>query len=158
MLVAAGQAKDVESGARSCEKAIESGRALELFMANIGRQGGDRERMLGLRGSWRSRHSFELRAPEPGFVAGIDAYQIGLAGVNLGVGRDKTTDPVYPDVGVIFEKKVGDRVAAGDRVCSVFGKDAASLAAARKLVEPAVSYSRERPPARPLVIEEISAL
>jgi pyrimidine-nucleoside phosphorylase len=158
MLVAGGKAKDLEAGARACERAIESGRALELFLSNVQRQGGDAERMTSLRGSWRSPHSFELRASASGFIAGIEAYKIGLAGVNLGVGRNKTTDPVFPDVGLVFEKKVGDEVAAGDLVCLVYGKDEAGLAAARPLVEAAVSYSKERPTARKPIIEELSAL
>jgi pyrimidine-nucleoside phosphorylase len=158
MLVAAGKAADIESGERDCEAAIESGRALGLFMANVRRQGGDPDRMLALRGSWRSKHSFELSAPLAGFVAGIDAYKIGLAGVYLGVGRDKTTDPVYPDVGFIFDKKVGDRVAKGERVCAVYGKDEASLESARPLVEAALAISPEHAAARALIIEEISAL
>lgn len=158
MLVAGGKAKDIDEGARACERAIESGKALELFMDNVRRQGGDAERMAALRGAWRSPHSYELCAPAAGYVAGIDAYKIGLAGVNLGVGRNKTTDPVYPDVGLVFEKKVGDVVAPGDRICSVYGKDEESLAASRPLVEAAIGYSERRAAARPLVIEELSAL
>ena len=158
MLVAAGRSKDLVEGASACEKAIDSGKALELFMANVRSQGGDVDRMLELRGTWRSPHAFELRASKTGFVAGIDAFKIGLAGVNLGVGRNKTTDPVYPDVGFVFEKKTGDRVAAGDRICSVFGKDEDSLEAARPLVEASIAYAGSRPERRPLVIKEISAL
>lgn len=158
MLVAAGKAKDAEAGARACEEAIRSGRALELFWSNVRRQGGDPAKVRALRGSCRSRHSFELRAAETGYLSGIEAYKIGVAGVYLGVGRDKTTDPVHADAGFIFDKKVGDQVEAGDRVCMVYGKDEASLAAARPLVESALAYSRERPAARKLILEEIAAL
>ena len=121
MLVAAGKAKDAEAGARACEEAIRSGRALELFWANVRRQGGDPDKVRALRGSFRSKHSFELRATKSGFLSGIEAYKIGVAGVYLGVGRDKTTDPVHADAGFIFDKKVGDKVEAGDRVCMVYG-------------------------------------
>jgi len=158
MLVAGGKAPDVESGRRACEAALGSGRALDLFMANIRRQGGDERCMLGLRGSYRSAHTFELKAPGPGYVAAIDAYKIGLAGVSLGVGRNRTTDAVRPDVGFVFDRKVGDAVATGDRVCEVFGQDAESLAAARPLIESALAYSREHPASHSLIIEEISAL
>jgi pyrimidine-nucleoside phosphorylase len=158
MLVAGGRAKDLDEGRRACEEAIASGRALELFMANVRSQGGDPERMLALRGVARASHVFELSASEGGYVAGIDAYKIGLAGVYLGVGRSTTNDPVFPDVGFVFDKKTGDRVLRGDRICRVYGKDEASLAAARPLVESAVTYSAERPAAAPLVLKEISEL
>ncbi|HRY53038.1 MAG TPA: thymidine phosphorylase [Spirochaetia bacterium] len=158
MLVAGGVAEGVAEGEAACRAAIGSGAALRLFMANVRRQGGDAEKMLKLRGSYRSKHSFELRASRAGWLAGIEAYKIGVAGVYLGVGRDKTTDPVYPDVGFVFDKKVGDPVAAGERICAVYGKDGPSLAAARPLVEASLSYADSRPERRPIVLEEISAL
>ena len=127
-------------------------------MANVRSQGGDPERMLALRGSWRSPHSFELRAPAAGFVTAIDAYKIGLAGVNLGVGRNTTADPVFPDVGFVFERKVGAEVRKGDLICEVYGKDAAALDVARPLVESALTIGAAGPPRRPLIIKEISAL
>jgi pyrimidine-nucleoside phosphorylase len=158
MLVAGGLAASLVEGMRSCEKAIASGRALELFMANVRSQGGDPDRMLALRGTWRSSHSFELRAPASGFITSIDAYKIGLAGVNLGVGRNTTADPVYPDVGFVFARKVGGEVRKGDLICTVYGKDAAALDAARPLVEASLAVGSAPLPHRPLIVKEISAL
>jgi len=156
MLVAGGLKKDSAEARRGCEEAISSGRALELFMKNVVGQGGDPDRMLQLRGKARSRHSLELKAKAEGFLS-IDAYKIGLAGVRLGVGRDKTSDPVFPDVGFEFFRKSGARVAAGERLGLMYGKDEASLEAARSLVEEALSVCSEPPERRPLVIKEIIA-
>lgn len=158
MLVAGGLARTVAEGESKCREAVASGKAYGLFIRNVKTQGGDTDRMLALYGSWRSAHSRELRAPAAGFIASIDAYKIGLAGVYLGVGRNKTTDPVAPDVGFIFAKKKGDAVAAGETVATVYGKDAASLAAAWQLIESSLSISADRPKAAPLVLKEISAL
>ena len=117
-----------------------------------------KESMLSLRGKYRSAYSKKLVAKEGGFISAIDAYKIGLAGVYLGVGRDKTSDPVYPDVGFIFEKKVGAAVAKGATVATVYGKDEASLEAAWPLVESALAVAREKRAPAPIVLEEISAL
>ncbi|HUX37757.1 MAG TPA: thymidine phosphorylase [Rectinemataceae bacterium] len=157
MLVAGGKAKGVEEGIALCEKALASGRPRELFLANVRSQGGDVERMLALRGNYRSSHGFELRAPASGFVTAIDAWKIGLASVYLGVGRNTAADSVSPDVGLLFEKKSGDRVAQGDLVARVFGKDAASLEAARPLIEGALAIGAVAPPKRSLVIKEIQS-
>ncbi|HOX13574.1 MAG TPA: thymidine phosphorylase [Spirochaetia bacterium] len=158
MLVAAGKAKGVEEALRLCEAAVAEGRAMELFRRNVRTQGGDLAKMDALYGKLRSPHSFELRAPASGFVTAIDAYRIGLAGVYLGVGRNTTADPVYPDVGFVFERKVGDSVTAGDLVARVYGKDEASLAAARPLVEEALTVGPAAPAPRKLVLEELAAL
>jgi pyrimidine-nucleoside phosphorylase len=158
MLVAGGVAKNVEEGVEKCQAALASGKPRQLFLDNVKTQGGDVERLLSLRGRYRSPHSKKLVAKEGGFISAIDAYKIGLAGVYLGVGRDKTSDPVYPDVGFIFEKKVGAAVGKGDTVATVYGKDAASLEAAWPLVESALAVAREKRAPAPLVLEEISAL
>ena len=158
MLVAAGKARGIDEALRLCEAAVADGRAMERFRQNVSAQGGDLSKMDALYGKCRSAHSFELRAPSSGFVTGIDAYGIGLAGVYLGVGRNTTADPVFPDVGFIFEKKTGDRVKSGDLVAAVYGKDEASLSAARPLVEKALAIGPEAPAPRKLVLEELTAL
>ena len=79
---------------------------------------------LELRGTLRAAARYEVLAPPAGTSPSIDAYKIGLAGVYLGVGRDKTADPVYPDVGFVFKKKKGGRRdrRRGD-LAQVYGKD-----------------------------------
>jgi pyrimidine-nucleoside phosphorylase len=156
MLVAGGKAADVAEARRECEAAISSGDAMRLFMDNVRGQGGDPERMLAMRGKARSAHSFALKARAEGFLS-IDAYEIGRAGVCLGVGRDRTTDPVFPDVGFEFLRASGERLGRGDEICVVYGKDAASLEAARPIIEGAVTLGEARPEARPLIMKEIVA-
>ena len=112
MLVAAGISPDVDSAEKLCRDAVSSGRAWDLFKRNVVTQGGDVDRMMSMYGTHRSKHVRELRSPSAGFIQSIDAYKIGLAGVYLGVGRNKTSDPVSPDVGFVFERKKG---AAVDR-------------------------------------------
>jgi len=158
MLVAAGITKDVSSATKLCEEAVASGKAYELFIRNVKSQGGDVDRMLSLCGNYRSAFFRELRAPAAGYIQSIDAFKIGLAGVYLGVGRNKTSDPVAPDVGFIFERKIGARVAAGDLVATVYGKDAASLDAAWELITGSLAIGPVEPKRNPLVIKEITAL
>lgn len=158
MLVAGGKARTVEEGIAACEAALASGRPRELFLANLARQGGDLAKFETLRGTYRSRFRSELRSPADGFIHSIDAYKIGVAGVYLGVGRDKTTDPVYPDVGFVFRRKAGDRVAKGEVVAEVYGKDAASLEAARSLVESSLTVGPAPVERKSLIVKEIGAL
>ncbi|TFG84413.1 MAG: thymidine phosphorylase [Spirochaetales bacterium] len=158
MLVAGGVAKDIAQAETMCREAVSSGKAYELFLRNVRNQGGDAEKMQALYGNWRSRYSRELKAPRTGYVASIDAYKIGLAGVYLGVGRDRTTDPVQPDVGFIFKARKGAKVGEGDLVATVYGKDDASLDAAWPLISGSLTVSDNKPVTSPLIIKEITAL
>jgi len=157
MLVVSGIADSVKSGEALCRKALSSGKALDLFLANIARQGGDLAKLASLRGRYRSGYATELRAAESGYIASIDAWKIGLAGVLLGVGRSTTGDAVSPDVGFIFERKKGDPVAKGDLVARIWGKDEACLEPASKLASDALLISGQAPAPSRLVLEELAA-
>jgi pyrimidine-nucleoside phosphorylase len=157
MLVVSGLAQSVGEGEARCAEALASGRALELFLANLRRQGGDVDRMFELRGRYRSEHSAALKAPASGWLSRVDAWKIGLAGVDLGVGRNRTEDRVSPDVGFVFEKRRGDKVTAGDLVATLYGASEAGLASALRLAEQALEVSPSPQPVSRLIIEELSS-
>lgn len=157
MLVLGGAAKTMKEGRARCEEAIHSGAALERFYRNVIRQGGNVGEMLERRGSWRSDFAREIKAEYDGYIESIDALAIGLAGVYLGVGRNRTEDNVSPTAGFIFEKKRGDPVKKGDRIAIAYGKDEASLDPAMDLARKAVSISNEAPQPLSLIMEEITA-
>jgi len=157
MLVLGGTARNIDEGRARCEKAIGSGAALDLFYRNILRQGGSVSEMLARRGTWRSEFSREFRADREGFIASVDALKIGLAGVHLGVGRNRTDDQVSPTAGFIFEKKRGDLVKKGELIVVAYGKDSESLDSAEALIDSAISISKTAPDSVPLILEEITA-
>ncbi len=158
MVVLGGKAKTFEEGLELCKKAVSSGKAMELFMENVKLQGGDAAKLLADRGKRRSPHHAELRAVADGFIESIDAFKTGLAGVYLGVGRNRTDEAVCAEAGMIIHLRKGDRVRKGDLVMDVYGKDSASLAPALALLSEAVRYAAEKPATLPLIYKEITAL
>ncbi|MDR1285997.1 MAG: thymidine phosphorylase [Treponema sp.] len=157
MAVLGGKAEDPAGGRRLCEQALKSGKPRELFLASIKSQGGDPQEFLSMRGNYRSPYSGEVRAARNGFISRIDAFTIGRAGVDLGVGRNRTEDPVCPAAGVEFRLKGGAAVKKGDRIMTVWGKDQAGLSAALPLLEKAVEYSDTAPSPRGLILKEIAS-
>jgi len=157
MLVLGGVVNDVEKGRARCEEAVASGEALDLFYRNVSRQRGNIAEMLGRRGTWRSEHVRELRAEKSGHIRSIDALDIGLAGVYLGVGRNRTEDEVSPTAGFIFNKKRGDRVEKGELIATLYGKDDESLEPAQTLAASAIDIADSAPPASALILQEITA-
>jgi len=57
-----------------------------------------------------------------GFVAKIDALQVGMATKLLGAGRETKDDPIDLSIGIVIKKKVGDRVEKGEPL-AVFYSD-----------------------------------
>jgi pyrimidine-nucleoside phosphorylase len=156
MVILGGKARDAAEGRALCEEALAGGKPRDLFLANIAGQGGDVKKFLDLRGVYRSLVRAEIRAERTGFLARIDAWKVGHAGVDLGVGRNRTEDVVSPTAGVQFHRKGGDRVTAGDLIMTVWARDEAGLAAALPQLRDAVEYSDAAPAPRKLVLREIA--
>jgi pyrimidine-nucleoside phosphorylase len=155
MTALGGKAANPEEGRRLCEKCLAGGEPRRRFLDNIRSQGGDVEKFLELRGKYRSTVHGEVRAAATGYISRIDAWKVGYAGVQLGVGRDRTEDAVNPTAGVQLHKKRGSAVRAGDLVMSVWARDEAGLAAAQPQLEDAVEYSGNAPAERKLILKEI---
>jgi pyrimidine-nucleoside phosphorylase len=155
MLMLGNKAASPEEGQRLCMEALKSGKPRELFLANIKSQGGDPQEFLAMRGSYRSPYSTEICAREDSYVSRIDAWKVGHAGVILGVGRNRTEDPVSPTAGIRINKKAGDPVKRGDPVLTVWAKDQASLEAGIAGLLEAVEYTTNPAPPRKLVLKEI---
>ncbi|MDR1058826.1 MAG: thymidine phosphorylase [Treponema sp.] len=155
MAVLGGKAPDAAEGRKLCEKALAGGRPRELFLRNIESQGGDVRKFLELRGLYRSSFSAAVRAREGGFISRIDAWKIGRASVLLGVGRNRTEDKVSPTAGIAFHAKGGSGVTLGERIMTVWAASQEGLEAALRLIEEAVTYSREAPPPRKLTLREL---
>ena len=133
-----------------CRNAVDSGAALEKFLENIKDQGGNPEKVLEQCGKRRSAFKTELKAEQDGFIF-IDAYKTGLAGVTLGVGRNKTTDAVCPDAGMILHRTSGEYVKKGETIMEIFGKNDGCLGEAKEALGRAVTYSPEAPQKSPLI-------
>jgi pyrimidine-nucleoside phosphorylase len=157
MVVLGGKAKDAAEGRRLCEEAIASGKPRKLFLDNVVSQGGESEKLLSLRGNYRSDYVATVTAAKSGYLSRIDAWKVGIAGVRLGVGRDRTEDAVSPVAGVQLHKKGGDAVRLGETVMTVWGKDAASLDAALPLLRESLEYADTPRAPRKLVLKEIAS-
>lgn len=155
MLVLGGVASDKKEGYAKADNAIKSGQALECFYKNVEMQGGDLKKLKNDIGKRRSPHSAVIKAEQSGYILSYDALAVGQAGIYLGVGRNKTSDEVYADAGVILEKKSGNPVKAGDIIMRVYGRDDAGVAEAVSLLKSSVSYSQEAPEAKKQILKEI---
>jgi pyrimidine-nucleoside phosphorylase len=157
MLVAAGLAASVNEGEIAFDAAIVSGRARQRFEANVTAQGGDMGKLLSMRGALRAPLSRALASPFSGRLTGLDAYKVGRAATVLGAGRSRAEDSVFPDVGIILEKKPGEDAASGETLCVAYGRSEAALDEALAILGSAYSSSGGYDAPSP-IIEEIAAL
>ena len=154
MALLAGKVASIEEGLELCKQAVNSGRALEKFLKNVDDQGGDSKKLLEQQGKRRSPFHALLNAESDGYLK-IDAYKTGIACINLGVGRNKTSDKVDADSGIILSKVQGEAVKAGQKIMDVYAKDEKSLEEGVAALKKAVSYSKTTITQNKLILKEI---
>lgn len=99
---------------------IKNGKALEKFMEFVSAQGGDASFALDTLKFAQAKEIVEVKSEKDGYVSHIDALAIGHAAMLLGAGRETMADTIDPAVGIVLNKKVGDKVAKGEVLCSIY--------------------------------------
>ena len=70
-------------------------------------------------------------APKGGYVQHIACDEIGICSLILGGGRETKESDIDLSVGLILEKKVGDRVSEGEPLAYLHGNDLQKLETAK---------------------------
>jgi len=155
MLVLGEKAPDVNVGRKMLVEAIDTGKALAKFREWVEAQGGDSR----VADDWSLLQEAAcvqtVPAPLTGYLAGVDAMEVGLTAVELGAGRMKKGDPVEHSVGIEVHRKVGDRVAGGEPLFTIHAQDETSLSKAADRLLAACRWSQEPVEPLPLFYEVI---
>lgn len=143
MFLLGGVENSLNAGRARFETLISSGRAFEKFAQSVARQGGDPRALEDYSLLPGARREDSIVAPEDGFVTGLEAETIGRACMLLGAGRDRLDSKIDRGVGLTFEKKVGDAVAAGERICGIYSNDDARVERVRQMLRKAILIAPE---------------
>jgi pyrimidine-nucleoside phosphorylase len=151
MVMMAGKAKEYGGALALVKEKLNSGRALEVFREFLAAQGGDPRVCEDFSLFPQSRLEAALICDKTGYISRIDAFEVGMAAVDIGAGRRKKEESVDPSAGFVFLKNVGDRVQAGEKWITLCGNDEKKVEIARNRLQPAIRISR-KPSARPPMI------
>lgn len=135
MLHLGGVSDSVAKGKEQSEKLIASGKALDKFRQMVELQGGDPQAVDDPEKLPLAQHTMTLSSPKSGYVVSMQCEQVGTACVILGGGRERKEDSVDPAVGIVLHKKVGDAVAAGEPLATIYYNAETRAGRARQLLE-----------------------
>ncbi len=155
MLVAGEKASDLGSARRMVEEALHSGKGLAKLRKLVENQEGDPRYVDDPTRFPTAPVIEDVVSPRAGTLSWIDALTIGETAVKMGAGRARKEDKIDHRVGIIVHRKVGDRVAAGDPLFTIYAKDAESLKLARHELLSACQWSDNPCEPLPLFYEVI---
>lgn len=155
MLHLGGVSKSVAEGKQHSEQLLSSGKALEKFCQMVQSQGGDPRVTDDAKRLPQARGSVQVLSEKNGFVSGMQCEQIGTACVILGGGRERKEDSVDPAVGIVLHKKVGDAVASGEPLATIYYNRDERLGRARQMMTAACVITDEAPSTRRPLIHRV---
>ncbi len=155
LLAMAGIVPDEAAGRQHAQQAIADGRALAKLAEVVAAQGGDATVITTParlpQAAWVER----IVSPQTGYLAALDALQVGRVAGLLGAGRQRKGDTIDPTVGLLLRAKVGDHVEQGDPLVEIHAPSQAAAEAVRDALLAAYHWSDQPPTPRPLLIERI---
>jgi pyrimidine-nucleoside phosphorylase len=150
-----GKAGSLAEGRRIARDMLKGGKALEKFRQLVRAQGGDESYVLNPDQLPKASIVKVIPSPRQGYLAQINARDVGLAAVTLGAGRSRKGEAVDHAVGVVVHHKVGDRVKKGEPLFTIHANDKGKAEEAAAQVLAAHSFSRSEVEPLPLFYRTI---
>ena len=136
---------DYETALNRVQQALDSGVALERLRLMVDAQGGDSrviddESILTI-----GQFTYDVIAPQDGYIIHMNTEQCGIASVMLGAGRTVKDGPIDYSAGILMHKKTGDSVTVGECIATLYASDESLLSNAAKTYLEAITCGETAP-------------
>lgn len=99
---------------------INNGEAFEKLCEFIKAQGGDESYIRHPEKFPLSKNIIDVYSDNEGYIEEINCLEIGESAMRLGAGRATMDDVIDMSSGIVLNKKVGDKVNKGEKLCTVY--------------------------------------
>ncbi|MGG7164042.1 pyrimidine-nucleoside phosphorylase [Clostridium ihumii] len=132
MLILAEKASTEEEARKMLEEVIENGSALEKLKEFVEAQGGDISVIDDTTKLPKAKYVVEVKATEEGVVKKIHSDKMGIVAMELGAGRATKESEIDLAVGIVLNKKRGDKVKKGDVLAYIHSNNESNIEKATK--------------------------
>ncbi|MGI4758493.1 MAG: thymidine phosphorylase [Janthinobacterium lividum] len=157
MLHLGGVAGTPEAGRTQALHLLRSGAAYERWLQMVRLQGGDTTMFEVPAAFHKPVATRVIRAAGSGYLAAMDCKEVGWAVQRLGAGREVPGGPVAAHAGIEMHMKIGDAVAAGQPLITLFAEDAALLDVPERMLRETLLIGSELVTRQPLIQKVIAS-
>lgn len=156
ILMVAGLSNSEEEAYQKVDEVINNGKALEKLAEMIKYQHGDPNVINDYSIMGYASNEIELvyLEEEECYVDHIDALMIGEAAMNLGAGRATMKDQIDHTVGIVLNKKVGDKVKHGEVIARIYANNK-GIEVASQMILDAYTMSKEPTLVRDVILKVV---
>lgn len=114
MLIQAKRCNDETEALKLLQDVLKKGLALEKFKEMVKYQHGDSRYIENPDLFELAKFILPVKTKKTGYIKALDAKTLGIASMKLGGGRQTKEDPIDHSVGIVLNKKIGDKCNDGD--------------------------------------------
>ena len=134
MLLCAKMAESEEEARKMLMENIENGKGLEKLKDFIKAQGGDISPIDDYSKFPQAKYVEKVTSPVDGYITKIHAEAFGLIAMELGAGRATKESKIDLAVGIVLNKKRGEKVNKGDVLAYIHSNSEEKIEKARKSI------------------------
>jgi pyrimidine-nucleoside phosphorylase len=149
------KAPSLEEARIMAQNRLVDGSGYKKFKQVVAAQGGNPQALDKFELLPNATGMREITSPRAGYVAAINAQDIGVASNMIGAGRATKDESIDPAVGIILEVKIGEKVDAGSVLCRLYYTKEDHVDEAAEMVEDAFRVSGTKPDERELILEVV---
>ena len=153
MLLLAKKVKSLKEGIDLSKAQLQNGKAFEKFLDVADAQGAETTPLKDFSKYPTSKLTEQVTASKDGYISAINALEVGLAAITLGAGRMKKEDTIDPKAGILFRKKVGDKIKKGEVVAEIFTDKESAIEPVAKRIREAIQVSAKKPVVKSKIVE-----
>ena len=154
MIKLAGKSDNIEENKKQMMETIRNGKAFAKFQELVQNQGGDISYLQDTSRFKKAPYQIPVLAQKQGYVASMNAEQIGKLSGSLGAGRVRKEDKIDEAVGIVFCKKVADFVDKGEVLAYVHASQEEVGKQVEEQLEQVITITDQEVP-KPISIIEI---
>ena len=155
MLVLAEAAKTIEEAEAQIRELMANGQAVDKLKEWVALQGGNAAAVEDYSLLPGAEFTTPVYLEEAGYIKAIDAEAVGKTALLLGAGRETKESDIDLGVGLIIHKKIGDQVAQGEAVATLYYNDEKRMEAAKATLKAAYEVSKTAVPKNTLIYDLI---
>lgn len=123
MLILGKKASSFEEGYNMLLENIKNGKALEKLKEFVKAQGGNEKYVDDTNCFEKASFIIEVKAKKSGIISKIHAEKLGLIAMELGAGRATKESKIDLSVGIVLNKKRGDKANKGEILAYIHAND-----------------------------------
>lgn len=144
---------EITEAEKLVRESISNGEAFRKMKEWISSQGGDVSYIENTQKFEKAKLEKEILSEKDGYIKSMNTEKIGIMACVLGAGREKKEDKIDFSAGIILNKKTGDYVKKGEKLCTLYTNDPLSFDKVNYL--DAIELSEKEVVKNPLIYETV---